>query len=400
VISQHVLVAGGGIGGMATALALARRGQRVMLLERATEFTEVGAGIQLGPNAMRALAALGVADAVLAKACLPEAIVVRHAATGRSISHILLGEAVHQRYGQVYATVHRSDLHTALLHAVHRQFNVHIYYGETLQSISHNLPRSEPDRIGFEVHAQSNRLPRFGNALVVADGLWSTMRQAVFADGPPQATGHAAYRAMVPIAQVPPELQTNQIGVWWGRDVHVVHYPVRNGEFLNLVVLSEQAAAQAVPGWASAVSASTVARSVQGACPALRGLLACVGEQGGAWQGWHLYDRPAAPTWVKGHVALLGDAAHPMLPYLAQGAAMALEDAVALADGVAMTADWDAALQQYQQVRKARCERVVATARRNGRIFHLPAPWSLARDAVLALKGTEVLGMPWLYGVN
>ncbi len=399
-INQLVLVAGGGIGGMATALALARRGQRVMLLERATEFAEVGAGIQLGPNAMRALAALGVADAVLAKACLPEAIVVRHAATGRSISHMLLGQAARQRYGQVYATVHRADLHAALLHAVHRHVSVHIYCGETLQSISQNLPLSAPSRNGFEVHAHSNRQTRFGNALVVADGLWSTMRQAIFADGAPQATGHAAYRAMVPIAQVPPELQANQIGVWWGRDVHVVHYPVRNGQFLNLVVLSEQAAAQAVPGWASAASADTVARSVQGACPALRKLLACVGEQDGAWQGWHLYDRPAARSWVQGQVALLGDAAHPMLPYLAQGAAMALEDAVALADRVAMTADWDDALQQYQQVRKPRCERVVDTARRNGRIFHLPAPWSLARDAVLALKGTEVLGMPWLYGGN
>jgi salicylate hydroxylase len=400
VIDQLVLVAGGGIGGMASALALARRGQRVMLLERASEFTEVGAGIQLGPNAMRALAELGVADAVLAKACLPEAIVVRHATTGRSISHMLLGQAVRQRYGYVYATVHRADLHTALLHAVHRQFDVHIYYGETLQSISQNLPLSDPDRKGFEVHAQSSYLPRFGNALIVADGLWSTLRQAVFADGAPKATGHAAYRAMVPIAQVPPELQTNHIGVWWGRDVHVVHYPVRSGAFLNLVVLSAQAAAQAVPGWACAVSASTVAASVQGACPALRSLLASAGEQDGAWQSWHLYDRPAAPTWVKGQVALLGDAAHPMLPYLAQGAAMALEDAVALADGVAMTADWEAALQQYQDARKARCERVVDTARRNGRIFHLPAPWSLARDAVLAIKGTEVLGMPWLYGAN
>jgi salicylate hydroxylase len=135
---------------------------------------------------------------------------------------------------------------------------------------------------------------------------------------------------------------------------------------------------------------------VQGACPALRALLACASS----WHSWHLYDRPSTRTWVKGHIALLGDAAHPMLPYLAQGAAMALEDAAALASSIAEHSDWPTALQHYQRLRKPRCERVVATAQRNGRIFHLAPPWSTVRDAVLALKGTQVIGLPWLYGAT
>jgi salicylate hydroxylase len=429
-INQDVLVAGGGIGGLAAALALARAGQRVTVLERAVQFSEVGAGIQLGPNALQALGALGVLDAVLAHACLPEAIVVRHATTGRSISHILLGAAVRQRYGQGYATVHRADLHHALLSAVQAQPSVQVCLGQEVGRV-HQAAQAQGDQsAGHQsadhvVQVQTSQQTRRAHALVAADGVWSSLRQAVFADGAPRATGHAAYRALLPIAQVPPALHANQVGVWWGRDVHVVHYPVRSGAFLNLVVLSEQSAAQAVPQWASPASADVVMRSVQGACPALRELLACVGRQVGnematpsdrvadsavhtgasqapasGWQSWHLYDRPAARSWVQGHVALLGDAAHPMLPYLAQGAAMALEDAVALAASAAQHSHWSAALQHYQSQRKARCERVVATARRNGHIFHLPAPWALARDAVLALKGTEVLGMPWLYGAR
>jgi salicylate hydroxylase len=180
----------------------------------------------------------------------------------------------------------------------------------------------------------------------------------------------------------------------------VVHYPVRGGQFLNLVVLSEHSAVKAVPGWASAADYATVAQSLRLACPLLGDLLQSVQTHQHAWQSWHLYDRPTARSWVQGRVALLGDAAHPMLPYLAQGAAMALEDAVVLAAQVTAQPDWNAALQNYQQLRKARAERVVATARRNGRIFHLRAPWSVARDAVLALKGTEVLGLAWLYGAN
>jgi salicylate hydroxylase len=418
--NQHVLIAGGGIGGLAAALALSQAGQRVTVLERAAEFADIGAGIQLGPNAIKVLAQWGVKNAVLQQACLPQAIAVRDAATGRSLARRLLGQAVQQRYGEVYACVHRADLHAALLQAVRLQTSVQLHCNEQVlgasQSSTQNTAKGHtqntPENTGrgasehgahsatTSVQVQSTQHTWHADAQVAADGVASSVRQAVWADGPPRATGHAAYRALLPVASLPASVRTHalasEVGVWWGRDVHVVHYPVRGGEFINLVVLSEQAAAKAVPGWATAASSQDVERSVQAACPPLRALLECTT----AWHSWHLYDRPATRSWVKGHIALLGDAAHPMLPYLAQGAAMALEDAAALAASAAQHSDWPAALQHYQRLRKARCERVVATAQRNGRIFHLAAPWSTARNAVLALKGTQVLGMPWLYSAK
>ncbi len=376
---------------MATGLALARAGHNATVLERTAQFADMGAGIQLGPNAVKVLAQLGVRDAALQHACLPQAIAVRHAATGRSISCILLGQAVQQRYGEVYACVHRSDLHAALLQAVRSDSRVTLHSGEAVQGVGQS---------DTAVQVQSSQRSLQADALVAADGLWSSVRQAVWADGAPRATGHAAYRVLLSMAQVPAALQGLEVGVWWGPDVHVVHYPVRGGQFLNLVVLSEHSAAKAVSGWASAADHAEVVQGLQRVCPLLGDLLQSVQTHQYAWQSWHLYDRPAARSWVQGRVALLGDAAHPMLPYLAQGAAMALEDAVVLGHQVSQHGDWHAALHSYQQLRKARAERVVATARRNGRIFHLPAPWSMARDAVLALKGTEVLGLAWLYGAS
>ncbi len=395
--NQHVIVAGAGIGGLAAALALARAGQRVTVLERSAEFAPIGAGIQLGPNAMKVLASWGVQDALLAKACLPQAIAVHHAATGRSISRILLGNAVQQRYGALYASVHRAHLHAVLLAAVQAESSVQVLRNAPVQAVQ-QLP-NDTVQVSTPAHTTT------ADALVAADGVWSSVRPLVFADSAPRATGHAAYRALLPITEVPAAWRNN-VGVWWARDVHVVHYPVYHPAHkdpqLNLVVLSQAPAAQATASWAQTASHAQVMAQLPDMCSDLHALLslaqASAHGDGDPWHSWHLYDRPAARSWVQGSVALLGDAAHPMLPYLAQGAAMALEDAAVLAQQVAAQPDWPNALIKYQSIRKPRAERVVATARRNGRIFHLPAPWSIARDAVLAYKGTEVLGMPWLYG--
>lgn len=359
------------------------------VLERSAEFAPIGAGVQLGPNAIKQLARWGLRDAVLAKACLPEAIGIYDAKTGRSISRVLLGAATQQRYGEVYASLHRADLHAVLLNAVQQQPSVNVVLGTAVQQVV--------TLQGEGVQVTTGQASYTADALLAADGVWSTLRQQVFADGVPRATGHAAFRSMVPIAHVPPHWRKN-VGVWWARSVHVVHYPVRGGQFLNLVVLSEQAAAQATTAWAQTASRAEVLANLPKICPDLQAILRAAPEGEGAWQCWHLFDRPDAASWVRGPMALLGDAAHPMLPYLAQGAAMAIEDAAVLGQQSGLQSDWPSALAQYQKLRKARCERVVRAAQRNGQIFHFPQPLAWVRDAVLAAQGTQVLGMPWLYG--
>jgi salicylate hydroxylase len=405
--NQHIIVAGAGIGGLSAALALASAGQRVTVLERSAQFAPLGAGIQLGPNAMKVLAQWGLQDAVLAKACLPEAIAVHSATTGRSISRMLLGQAVQQRYGQVYACVHRADLHSVLLEAVHSEKNIDVRCAAPVQDVDLLNAGGVQVHLGHSGDTNNAEIVQSttvgADALIAADGLWSTVRNEVFADGAHRPTGHAAYRVLLPMQAVPSAWATAQVGLWWGRKVHVVHYLVRSGDYLNLVVLSEQPAAQATASWAQPAEHAQVMDSMGGVgsvCAQLRDLLAGVPTSGAQWQSWHLYDRPATAAWVKGRVALLGDAAHPMLPYLAQGAAMAIEDAAVLAQQVAAQGNWQAALQRYETLRRPRCERVVATARRNGQIFHLGQPWAAARDAVLSLKGTQVVGLPWLYGAN
>jgi salicylate hydroxylase len=388
--SAHFLIAGGGIGGLASALQLGRAGHHVTLLEQASAFTEIGAGIQLGPNAMRLLTRWGLRDAVLARACTPDAVAVRDVATGRSIRRILLGAAAQQRYGEVYASLHRADLHAVLLDAVRAQPRVTLCTQEALQSFDTTTQ-------GVTVHTDQRTLP--ADALIGADGVWSAVRRAVLHDGAPRDTRHAAYRALLPRHAAPAEFQRNEVGVWWGCDVHVVHYPVRNGDALNLVVLSNrptpaEAAADTPAGWHLSASAATVQALLSDACAPLASLVHAAAQ----WQRWHLFDRAPTRGWSRGAVTLLGDAAHPMLPYLAQGASMALEDAQVLTDCVARAGDARTAFAQYENLRFARTARVVHTARRNALIFHLPTPWSLARDAVLALQGTDVLGMSWLYG--
>ncbi|MBS0426756.1 MAG: FAD-dependent monooxygenase [Proteobacteria bacterium] len=397
-MTLQILIAGGGIGGLAAALALAQQGHRAEVLEQAEAFGEVGAGIQLGPNVTRRLRALGLHEGLARITARPEMLRVRSAHDGLELARLPFGDAFRRRYGAPYLCVHRADLHALLLDAVRAgtaAAQVGLHTDARVLRVS--------TRGGEAVCAEGSRARAWeGDALVGADGLWSHVRTAlVDNDPPPLATGHTAWRALVPQADLPAALRSTRVEVWLGARLHAVAYPVRGGDWLNVVVLAETAPpgdVQRAQDWDQAASLASLQQATGRTSPQLQALL----EAMPAWRAWSLHDRPpltGAGQMANERIALLGDAAHPMLPYLAQGAGMAIEDAMALAEalkGVAR-AEVPAALARYAEARWARNARVQARARRNGEIFHATGPMRLGRDLALRLGGAKVLDVPWLY---
>lgn len=391
-MSRGLLIAGGGIGGLAAALSAARAGWQAQVLEQATGFSEVGAGVQLGPNATRVLQALGVLDALREAACAPRRLMARDARDGRVLGSLALGSDAESRYGAPYLTVHRADLHAALREAV-SQAHVRLQAGYRLASI-----RVQAD--GVQV-LSADGATCGGDALVGADGLWSAVRPALVADGPPRASDHVAYRALIPVDRVAPAWRECDVTAWLGPRLHAVTYPVRGGALLNLVVVVEQAVEGSVGGWDLPGTGERLREAMGSVCGPLQALV----EAAPSWGLWVLHDRTpvaGAGEMARGRIALLGDAAHPMRPYLAQGAAMALEDAHELGRCLGAVADRildvEAALQRYALTRWQRVARVQRRARRNGEIFHATGPVRLARDWVMrAAGGARVMDLPWLY---
>ena len=395
-MSLQIVIAGGGIGGLAAALAASRAGCDVRLLERAAAFSEVGAGVQLGPNVTRVLNAWGLTDALRSVAAFPERLQVRSAEGGEVLGELPLGQGMATRYGAPYVTVHRADLHGLLLEALQQHADIKLHAGRALQSFSQT---TEAVRLYTATDPDIEC-----DALIGADGLWSTVRQQMLGDGLPRRTGHLAYRALVPQATLPSPLQTNDVTVWLGRRMHVVQYPVRGGEQLNVVAFVHGEApeeAGALIDWDHNANKPDLLATLGGACAGLRSLIEAIP----GWRLWVMYDRPpmhGAHQHALGRVALLGDAAHPMRPYLAQGAGMAIEDAAelgnALSQAKAVAFDVPALLQRYALNRWQRNARVQARALRNGQIFHAEGLMRWGRDASIKLLGARVLDMPWLYG--
>lgn len=387
----HILVAGGGIGGFAAALALAQKGHRLDVLEQAAAFGEIGAGVQLGPNVTRRLQALGLAGALDAVAARPAALVVRDAGSNDELARMPLAEAIEQRYGAPYLCVHRADLHTVLLDAVRNHAGVALATQARVADVQTSddlVCVSSADARAWE-----------GDALVGADGLWSTVRRQVDdTAAPPRATGHTAWRALVEQSALPAALRLQQVEVWLGPRLHAVAYPVRGGAWLNVVVIAEAAPAGEAKDWDQASSLAALQQAIGRCGTPLQALL----EAMPAWRAWRLNDRApltSAGTMARGRVALLGDAAHPMVPYLAQGAGMAIEDAVALADalGEGGPAEVPAAFTRYAAMRWQRNAQVQARARRNGEIFHARGPVRWGRDLAMRTMGASLLDQPWLY---
>lgn len=387
-MDKDILVAGGGIGGLAAAYALAHKGAQVTLLEQSSEFGEVGAGIQLGPNVVRILEAWGLGEALRGVAAFPECLRVRNAMNGAVLGELPMGQTMVQRYGASYVTIARADMHGLLLDAVRRQGKVHL-------RLSSEVTRVDQDEHAVRVQTLTQNF--HAPVLVGADGVWSRLRKEVVDDGAPRVTGHLAFRALVPQADLPEKLRSKVVTAWLGRDFHVVQYPVRRGEWLNVVAIVHGHVYGDPKHWDHSANAAELRTRLAGATKALRDLVHAIPN----WRLWALSDRPpmrSASEHARGRIALLGDAAHPMRPYLAQGAGMAIEDADTLARVLdANPDDVPAALQSYANLRWQRNARVQARAIRNGEIFHLRGPMQVGRDLSLRLLGEKLLDVPWLY---
>jgi salicylate hydroxylase len=385
--SAPILISGGGIGGLVTAYALARQGMPVRVFEQSPEFREVGAGIQLGPNIFRVLEKIGLKDAVLADAHIPPAQEMRDAVTGKLITQVPLGPAFFERFGQPYAVTHRADIHGTFLKACQ----------------SSNLIALETSRRvdGYEEHADGvavtleNGERVDGRALIGCDGMWSGIRERIVGDGKPRVSGHIAYRAVLKREQVPKDLWRPDVVLWAGPRCHFVHYPLRRGELYNLVAVFHSD--QYHEGWNAEGSKELLWKHFQGLRPEVMRLLDLIDT----WRMWVLCDREPVKNWTKGRVTLLGDAAHPMLQYLAQGACMATEDAVTLAEKVAASPDdLPAAFKAYEQERYLRTARVQIMARVYGDFYHARGVTAELRDLALAGRTPQQSydGIAWLYG--
>lgn len=385
-----MVIAGGGIGGLAAALACARAGWKVDLLEQALEFGEVGAGIQLGPNAVRVLQAMGVEQALRRVAAFPERLEVRNALSTQLLGMLPLGQRAQQRYGAPYITIARADMHGLLLEAVRAQGGVNLHLDSRVVGIAQDAQQVRVQT----VQDQTFEAP----VLLGADGLWSQVRKQVVADDvPPRVTGHLAFRAMVPQSDLSAHLRSQVVTAWMGPDFHAVHYPVRSGEWLNVVCIVHGTVAGDPQSWDHSANAHELRSRMELAGGALHELIHAIP----LWRLWPLTDREpmtSAAQHAKGRIALLGDAAHPMRPYLAQGAGMAIEDAAALAHCLQeVPNDVPQALARYAAMRWQRNARVQARAIRNGQIYHLRGLPQVGRDIALKLLGARLMDVPWLY---
>ena len=385
-----VIVAGGGIGGLAAALALVRQGFQVTVLEQAPEIGEIGAGIQLGPNAFHAFDALGVGDKARGRAVYTECMVMHDAVDETLVGRLETGEAFRQRFGNPYAVIHRADVHLSLLEGAQETGRVNFHTHTRVERI-------EQDEATGTVSATDQNGRRWtGQALIGAEGGKSVLR-AQYVNDPPRVTGHVVYRAVVDRADFPENLRWNAASLWAGPKCHLVHYPLRGGEQYNVVVTFHSR--QQEQWGVTDGSKEEVESYFQGICPKARQLI----DLPKSWKRWATADREPIDNWVFGRATLLGDAAHPTTQYMAQGACMAMEDAVTLGEALRVCGhDWNAALQLYQRNRVTRTARIVLSGREMGRLYHVAGVERLVRNSLWKGRSQERFydAMEWLYGWN
>ncbi|GAA5232081.1 3-hydroxybenzoate 6-monooxygenase [Verticiella sediminum] len=384
--SASAIVVGGGIGGLAAALALTRQGIRVQLLEQAATIGEIGAGIQLGANAYAALDALGVGDAARGRSVFTDRLMLMDAVDASEVVTVDVGEPFRQRFGNPYGVIHRADIHLSILEAVEKDPLISF---RTSTRVRGYEPQGKQVAV---IDEAGNRY--VADAVVGADGVKSAIRQQLIGD-PVRVTGHVVYRAVVDVADMPQELQVNAPVVWAGPRCHLVHYPLRGGQQYNLVVTFHSREREA---WGVREgSKEEVLSYFQGVHPRPHQML----DRPTSWKRWATADREPVEHWSEGSVTVLGDAAHPMTQYLAQGACMALEDAVTLGEAVRESrGDFTEAFRRYESVRVPRTARVVWSTREMGRIYHAAGVERQVRNALWKGRRQEQFydALQWLYG--
>lgn len=390
--SRTVMIAGAGIGGLTAALSVANAGFRVEIYEQAERLQETGAGIQLSPNSSRILIALGLRDALDSHLVAPQELRVINARSGRVLARAPLGAAVEKRYGAPYWVIHRGDLQTALVEAVLAHPDIRLHLGTRIDDFA-----CYRDGITIAGLKAGQSTEQRGAALIAADGIWSRLRLRLGDRRPPRFANHTAWRALAPADEVAEDARAPAVNLWLGRHAHVVHYPVKGGRLINVVAIVRDQWTE--PGWNAPGERTELLRRFPGATwsAPIRTLLAAPKR----WQKWALYDRPPLAHWGEGPVTLLGDAAHPMLPYLAQGGAMAIEDAEVLGRCLAATPDdVPKALHRYERARRSRTARAQRAAQRNGIVYHLGgAAASLRTLAFITMRGDRLIRhYDWLYG--
>ncbi len=386
-MANPILIAGAGIGGLSVAIALARNGFPCHILERSRKHTTDGAGIQLGPNATRILDEWGVLERLIKTAVISQGITIGDGITGEILASVLFGETAIKRYGAPFILVHRADLHNALLECARSHASIKITTGSEVLAF-----QQFPD----EVIVTTSKDELKGRGLIVADGLWSKLRPQIDAGARLEFTGKTAWRSLIKPDELPEQLRGPGTGLWLSKSAHLVHYPVCGGDKINVVAVIDERWGGRSQGWNQEADPQALLPFFEN----WNGSIADIVKSGSEWRKWSLFYQPPLRAWTQGSITLIGDAAHPVLPFLAQGGGLAIEDAGVLVK-ILLEYDGDPwrAFRNYEKARIERTARTSYESRKLGRIYHMGGVMRLARNFVLRRQSSDTLlkRLDWLY---